>query len=150
MRGICSPYHVKSNGKLKPEAYDPSPDTDEVSILRVLWIGADLAKKYSKAIQTKAKLYKGLAVLEAATIRAQGADVVDSRELYCGHGDIRHGIRLKCSESDPPAPELVRWLHVRNKELAKLSRYFPDPDPSNHRWTGGDLVLRKPESGCTF
>lgn len=149
MRGICSPYHVKSNGKLKPEAYDPSPDTDEVSILRALWIGPDLTKRRSQALQTKGKLYEGLAVLDVGTIRAQGANVVDSRELFCGHGDILHGIILKCSQSDPPPPELVRRLHVRNKELARLSRYIQDPNPSSRHWTGGDLNYRNPESGCT-
>jgi hypothetical protein len=141
---------VKSNGKLKPEAYDPSPNTDEVSILRALWIGPDLTKKRSQALQTKEKVYKGLAVLEVGTVRTCGADVVDSRELFCGHGDIRHGIRLKCSQSDPPSPELVHQLHVRNKELAKLSRYIEDPDPSNHHWTGGDLDYRKPGSERNF
>jgi hypothetical protein len=139
IRGICSPYHVESNGKLKPEAYDPTPNTDEVSVLRVDWIGANLAKRRSAALQTDRKIYKGMAVIAAEIIRTQGAEVVDSRHVYCGHGDIKHGIKHKNSQPDPPSAELVRELRKRNKELAKLSRYHPDPDPGNPRWTGPRL-----------
>ena len=47
-RGICSPYHVKSNGRLRPEAYDPTPKTDEVSVMRSDLMGPHRCKKRQK------------------------------------------------------------------------------------------------------
>src|SRR5438876_9799331 len=91
VRCVCSPYHVSSKGKLKPEAYDPTPNTDEVSVIRSDFKGADFCKINAKELEQpeKQKIYRGLAVLSAKQIRLEGADVVDSREIYEGHADIK-------------------------------------------------------------
>jgi len=96
VRGICSPYHVSSKGKLKPEAYDPSPATDEVSVIRHAYVGSDFCKKKAKELEDreKRKIYQGLAVLSARQIRSVGSEVVDSRQIFFGHADIKHGFDL--------------------------------------------------------
>src|ERR1700720_3288577 len=93
VRGICSPYHVSSSGKLKPEAYDPTPDTDEVSILRADWIWPRRTKQRAKRVAdpSKKKVYRGLAVLTPHEITTAGAAIVDTREHYRGHADIKLG-----------------------------------------------------------
>jgi len=93
-RGICSPYHVSKNGKLKPDAYWPPFDSDEVSVMRASWIGAHACKHHAKALENLdgGKIYKGLAILSAQQIRQSGAELIDTRSLFQGHADIRHGI----------------------------------------------------------
>src|SRR6516165_8032070 len=101
-RGICSPYHVKS-GKLKPDAYLPPYDTDEVSVMRASWIGADACKGHAKDLEnpSERKVYKGLAILSAQQIRQSGAGLIDSRTIFQGHADIRHGIVQRRGEPLP-------------------------------------------------
>ena len=50
VRGICSPYHVKK-GKLLSAAYLPPYESEEVSVMRVAWIGADACKQHAKDLE---------------------------------------------------------------------------------------------------
>lgn len=140
VRGICSPYHISSNGRLKPAAFDAPAEMDEVSVVRHEYVGADDCKRHGKTLTNEAegKLYKGLAVICARSVRLHGAAVVDSRTIFMGHADIKHGHRK--SRLEPPAPEVVALLNQRNKELAKAAHYFADPDPHGGDWTGEALL----------
>jgi hypothetical protein len=101
-RGICSPYHVK-RGKLKPDAYWPPYDSDEVSVMRASWIGADACKRHAKDLENpdEDKIYKGLAILSAQQIRKSGARLIDTRKVFQGHADIRHDIVPRRGEPCP-------------------------------------------------
>jgi hypothetical protein len=142
-RGICSPFHVSSKGKLKPDAYEAPPETDEVSNMRTDWIGADACKAHAKSLEdpSQDKIYKGLAVLSAKQIRDLGAAIVDSREVFEGHSDILLGITRR--KGDPLPPEKLMELRERTKALAKLANYLPDPDPSGSHWNGPPLRYRE-------
>jgi hypothetical protein len=137
-RGICSPYHVK-NGKLTPVAYRSPPDKDEVSSMRADWIGADACQQHAKALEnpTEHKVYKGLAVLSAMQIRQLGAAIIDTREEFAGHADLKHGIIQRRGE--PLPAEQLKILRDREKALSKIANYFPDPDPESGNWTGPPL-----------
>jgi hypothetical protein len=140
VRGILSPFHIKK-GKLQPVAYNPPYDTDEVSVMRLAWIGADKCKYHAKKLEVPGqKIYQGLAVLSARQIQVLGASVVDSREEFEGHADIRHGIIP--SKNDPLPPELLLVLRERVKMLANLANFFSDPDPAGPTWTGPPLRYR--------
>jgi hypothetical protein len=140
-RGICSPYHVK-NGKLKLDAYWPPNDTDEVSVMRATWIQADACKQRAKAVEnpSQRKIYRGLAILSATQIRDTGAAVIDTREIFEGHADIRHGVVP--SKGEPPPPEQLQLLYDRAKALARLANYYPDPDPPSLTWNGPHLAYK--------
>jgi hypothetical protein len=138
-RGIRTPHHVTRTGKLKAAAYKPPYETDEVSTMRANWIGADACKQHAKDLETPAdrKVYTGLAILSARQIRQSGASIIDTREEFLGHADIKHGIVPR--RGDPlPAPQL-KVLQDRAKALADLANYFTDPDPPNANWTGPSL-----------
>lgn len=139
IRGICTPYHVTTNGKLKPEAFSPTPDTDRVSVMRHDWIGTEACRRHAKALSNpeKNKVYRGLAVMSASQIRNTKADVFDSRELFDGHADIRHGFIVK--RGDPLPPKDILTMRERNKKLAKIAAYYPDPDLSAGCWLGQPL-----------
>jgi hypothetical protein len=140
VRGICHPYHVRSNGALKPEAYEPTPGTDEVSVMRVSWIGENQCKRYAKGLEEpdKGKVYRGLAVLTSAEVHWAGATVQDSRHIYSDHADIKLGIaRIK---GEPLPPEQLAVLRMRTRQLAKTARYFSDPAPASQYWHGPSLA----------
>jgi hypothetical protein len=141
-RGICTPHHVRKNGKLKPAAYTPPYDTDEVSTMRTDWIGPDACKQHAKDLEDpgEGKIYTGLAVLSARQIRQLGASIIDTREEFSGHADIKHDIIPRRGEP-LPAPQL-QILRDRAKALADLANYFPDPDPQSVSWGGPRLCYR--------
>jgi hypothetical protein len=79
------------------------------------------------------KIYAGLAFIRASDIRGHGSEVVDSREEYLGHADIRHGIAAqKQGVALPPA--LAKALNDRAKAIAKSAKYVADPYPSSLCW----------------
>lgn len=137
-RGICSPYHLK-RGKVIANAYWPPYDSDEVSVMRTSWIGADACKRHAKDLENpdEDKVYRGLAILSALQVRQSGARLVDTSHVFQGHADIRHGIVPRRGE--PLPPEQLKTLRDRAKALATLANYFPDPDPAAEDWTGPDL-----------
>ena len=144
IRGICSPYHI-SKGKLKFQAYDAPPGSDEVSVMRLDWLGADGCKRKAKQLENlknpeNKKIYSGLAVLSAKQIRDSGASVVDSRHVYKGHADIKHGVIRE--KGIPPSPEVIEKLRTRNKMLASLAQYYPDPLPDSEGWSGLPLLYK--------
>lgn len=109
--------------------------------MRAAWIGPDRAKRNALHLQdlTANKVYRGLAVLTVAEIRHSGADILDSRENYRGHADIKMGVQAPTGGNPLPAPEL-KVLRDRMKELAKVSRYYADPHPAARRWHGPPLT----------
>ena len=76
-------------------------------------------------------------ILSALQIRESGARLVDTRNVFQGHADIRHDIVPRRGE--PLPPEQLKTLHDRAKALANRANYFPDPDPTAEPWTGHDL-----------
>lgn len=140
-RGIFSRYHVK-RGKLKPDAYWPPYDSDEVSVMRASWIGADACKRHAKDLENpdEGKIYEGLAILSAQQITQSGARLIDTRKVFQGHADIRHDIVPRRGE--PLPAEQLKTLRDRAKAFATLASYYPDPDPTAETWTGPDLLYK--------
>ena len=141
VRGICTPYHVSTAGKLKPQAFDPRPGTDTVSVIRIKMIGADACKAHAQTLSRpdQNKYYQGLALIRTSSVRKSGADVVDSRQVFYGHADIKHGYIAEALE--PPPPEIVETWKKRSKTLAAAARFFKDPDAAGAGWEGDALVL---------
>jgi hypothetical protein len=141
------------NGKLQPSAYRPPPDDNEVSVMRSDWIGADTCRQHAKDLEKPPQSapaappaptprYCGLAVLSAKQIRDLGIDVLDDRNEFDGHANIRH--EAKEVRGDPNPPEEVLRLRDRARALAKLANYLPDPNPSHRSWQGPELKPRVP------
>lgn len=140
VRGICTPYHLNKSGKLLPGAYRSPKGKDEVSVIRHDCVGTDFCKVKAKQLSNpgKGKIYVGLAVLAAAQIRLKGSEVIDSRDVYPGHADIKHGF-VDSIDGEPPPPEQLEKMQDRLKALSALARFFPDPDVTSEKWGGGPL-----------
>jgi hypothetical protein len=141
VRGICTPHHVSSAGKLKPAAFEAPAESDEVSVIRHDYVGIAECKMRAQALSQpeQGKRYVGLAVTRAGIVRIYGADVVDSRAEFLGHADIRHGYTRSALE--PPPPEVLKVLKDRCKALAKAATFIRDPEPETGGWAGSELGL---------
>ena len=139
VRGILSPYHVSTKGKLKRNAYLPAVDNDAVSVMRSDWIGADACKHHTKElVKTPEAKYMGLAVLRARRFRQEkGLNLVDVRKEFKGHAHIQYATKEMKGEPQP-SPEL-RQLREQAKSFADAATYFPDPKPDETAWLGPSL-----------
>jgi hypothetical protein len=141
VRGIYN-FYVK-RGKLQTAAYRAPRGTDEVSVMRHAWIGSEGCKQHARDLEhlPSKKRYMGLAVLSATQIVGSGADLVDTREEFDGHADIRHGI-ITPIDGDPLPPDQLMIINERIKTLLALATYYEDPVPSAPTWNGPDLHYR--------
>ena len=138
VRAIFSPYHVSSNGeKLKPKAFAPSPETDEISIMRKSFLGHDQCKRKAHELESPEhhKVYRGFAVMYVYKIRSLGCQVVDSRDEFLGHADIRTGIACP-PRGIPMEPEMRAKSDSISANLLKISEYIMDSRPILSRRIG--------------
>jgi hypothetical protein len=135
VRAIKCPSHIRP-GKttLKPAAFRSKPGFDEVSVIRHTHVGSNFCKKKAKETIDSTNSYNGLAVIMAREIRATTSTVHDSRDEFCGHAHISHGIILPRDE--PPESALNHMLTERCRALCKAAAYYPDPRPDAEKWTG--------------
>jgi len=136
VRLIRTPSHIDTRkNKLKPAAFRSQVGTDDVSVVRHSYMGSDFCKAKGKEIMADA--YIGLAVVTAQNIRNTGSTVHDSRDEFCGHAHISHGVILQPNE--PLESEANFLVTERCRELVKMTSLHLDPDPVSSKWSGPKL-----------
>jgi hypothetical protein len=134
VRGIFSPYHINKNGTLKLQAFQPSHGTDEVSVMRLNWMGLDLCKRKAKEMERlnakPPKTLITLACLSTEKVRKGGLEVLDSRKHFDGHADIKLGIIVPGREPLPPEQiirlnEKIEYL-IENVRLLLVNSKIQD------------------------
>jgi len=139
VRAIFSPYHVDSKNKLKLEAFHPTPQTDEISVMRSSILGPRTCKRMAKKLETPTKTLRGFAVLSVRTTRSESFQVIDSRHgNFLGHADIRTGLTAPAKGVARSADELLR-LRDHCRRLVTIARYYADPFPTKLQWKGQKL-----------
>lgn len=141
VRAIFSPFHVDKLNKLKIEAFDPTPGTDEISVMRSSFIGSHRCKQRAQLSEspTHKKVFKGFAVLEVKSLQAMNLSVHDSRKgAFVGHAHIATGEPV-LQKGMPRSPEQLERRKALNGCLIRLSKYCPDPLGSKVRWEGAPL-----------
>lgn len=137
VRAICSPHHIKG-GKLKISAFKPPKGSKEVSVMRHTYFSANCCKSKGQSLSRSdmepPKQYVGLAVVAALKVRAFGADVKDSRNVFMGHADIVY--LQPAPNGEPLSPEAMLDFNRCLKGICNDARYFPDPDPASAEWEG--------------
>ena len=138
VRVILCPVHLK-RGKLKAAAFRSRVGTDDLSTIRHSFKGSNFCKHQGVRLGAASgtQQYVGLAVILAESIRAAGSQVADSREVYCGHAHISHGIVLPAN--DPPSAEDALRLTERCKALIEHTNFFPDQSIDAASWTGPEI-----------
>ena len=142
VRGIYYDVYFNDKGLLKWQAYDPTPGTDEVSVMRSGRLSPTACKRKAISIETPPrKRYRGLAALNSGAIERNGLKVIDSRHVYCGHADIKTGVvTQKRIQNVPRDPREVACVKRVAEKLLELSRYYPDSRIESAKWEGEDLL----------
>jgi hypothetical protein len=137
---IVTVSHVNpSKTKLKPRAFRSRPGYDEVSVIRHTYKDANFCKTKAQSLVASSGIeYVGLAVLVVQRVRAAGSEVHDSREEFCGHAHISHGI-MPGTPNEPLSPEDNLKLDKRVEVLCSIAHYHKDPEPQTGEWTGPEL-----------
>jgi hypothetical protein len=144
LRAIYSPHHYdKKKKRLRHYAYDPTPKTDEVSVMRIEYMGPHCCHREAQSSEnlSQRKEYCGFAVLRVSAVRNSAMNVIDSRKHYCGHADIKllmEEVRNR-EPNEPLSAEAGKRFKDLKDCLLKASNYVPDPDPRGRRWRGGKL-----------
>lgn len=133
VRGICSPFHVKK-GKLQWNAFLPPPGSDEVSIIRHDYVGVKFCKAKAKELTDPQKTYEGMAFINVGVVRACDAEVIDSRVVYLGHGDIKHQ-RSNPPRNEPREGPDLEFVRSVCKSIQKKAAYVADPDVASEEWS---------------
>jgi len=82
----------------------------------------------------------GLAAVRVRHVRGIGSRVVDSREIFEGHGDIHHFVMREGDDDPLPSSADLLALNDRLDVLLKSVRYFQDPEPDKGNWRGPALT----------
>jgi len=144
-RAIFCSIHISSNGKkLKPAAFQPTRETDEISIMRTSFLGCHLCKRKARELERPKdnKVYRGFAVMYVRGIRDAGCQVVDSRKEFLGHADIRTGV-VTPPRGIPLEPEMREKSKRISESLVALSKYISDPSPLASKWRGPVLTPQR-------
>ena len=141
VRAIFSPYHLnKKKNELIPAAFEPSPNTDEISVMRSSFLGAHRCKALAVDLENPKvhKAYKGFAVLSVRALRAVARCGRLATRDFLGHGDIKTGM-VKPPKGVPREPADLQRFQDLCATLISLSKYCADPSPSHPRWQGAPL-----------
>jgi hypothetical protein len=144
IRAVFYPHHLNKSGeKLKKNAFRSPPDKDEVSTIRRAFVSDQFCKDKALDIDLRGrcrgdekKEFRGFAAISAKRIREFGSAIVDSREVFLCHADIRHGFIVARNEPLPSE------LNDRLDRLKDAARFIPDPSPRAWRWAGGGLNVK--------
>ena len=141
VRAIKAPSHLNSKtGKPKLAAFKARNGHDDVSVIRHSHVGSDFCKRKGQLLTDGRDTYLGLAVLTARQIRDAVADVVDSRNVYCGHADITYGFLRPPNEPNYARENMI--LDERARKIADTVMFYKDPTPTSKFWVGEELAPR--------
>ena len=73
-----------------------------------------------------------MAVLNVRTVRAKEMEVIDSRQEFCGHTDIKLMVNelINREKGEPLPPEIGKRVKDLKDILVKASTFVHDPIPS--------------------
>jgi hypothetical protein len=129
--------HVR-RGQLRDNVFRAPAGSDEVSVMRHTHMGSDSCKENAKEIASgdPNNAYVGMAAITAESIRSSGSEVTDSRDVYCGHAHISHGVNAPIAD-EPLDPSLL----ARLQDLKSKAKLCVDPDPDANTWTGEPIEI---------
>jgi len=141
LRFIMSPLHFNKNGELRSNAFNPTVDSNEISVTRLDYSSIEecksLAHKMDKIDSGRAmRSYSGFCLLNKSIAMDCGAkDVVwTPKKENPAHADILlEEIRVK---TNGPIPAKIQMVvdSLRDKSI-----YFKDPNPQSERWMGSPI-----------
>lgn len=136
VRFLLSPLHFK-NGKLRSNAFNPTPGSDEISVNRLEIIPIEQTKPIAKrmAITNPTGEYCGFALHTKRSAIACGAKEVipDKLEDNEAHAELKLGI-IREGLDIPPKMQVIK------DELTDKCRLLMDPNPNEEGWKGEEPI----------
>lgn len=77
-RCIYSPFHIQKDGRIKPSAFRPTYDLDEISVNRLDYAGQPFCMEFGFSESKLDKVFSGLALVKMQQILQTGADCMAS------------------------------------------------------------------------
>jgi hypothetical protein len=163
VRGIVHPYfYSNKKSKLKPEAYLPASNKNDVSLLRHFYTNDDFCKKHSSSLRIGEHEYCGMStflkyhvqetinnipISERISVEVVGSPMDDNQRYINNppvftndpglpmHADLIYEI--------PVFKGVPSTLHRKfASELVKQSNYFNDPNVNSPTWLGEKLAWK--------
>jgi hypothetical protein len=135
VRVLLSPIHINKIDEIKPYAFQPPANSEDISVNRLTYTTLDICKKQGLVMQNERNSFWGLGIMTAQYIKQVGFDIVYSpiqnHPQYIdnlAHADIKIGYVKK--EGEPLPVDIT----MKIKELIKLTQLKKDPNPTLEVW----------------
>ena len=141
LRFILSPLHFNKKGALRSNAYNPTVNSNEISVTRLDYSSIEECKRLAHKMDCSedgkvVRSYRGFGLLNKGIALACGAvDVIGSpKDDNPAHADIL----LESVRENGPLPA---HLQLVVDSLLEKSKYLKDPSPESKGWKGDPIVL---------
>lgn len=163
VRGLVDPLFWSHNKKkFKKEAFMPPPNSNDVSVLRLIYTDDHACKRHASSLQIPNNVYVGLAVVLSKDIRSVNNAIPNNEvgvDVVCTPLDIENKVVPKNKvvyKEDQGLPMhadiLYSEANVREEvgnprekigqismAISKFAKGENDPDPSSNDWKGPSL-----------
>lgn len=132
VRVLIDPIHINKNKEVKPYAFQPPKNSEDISVNRLLYSSLDMCKKQGLNMQKDNKLFWGLGIVKASIIRDIGFSIDYTPDILndnLAHSDIKIG-EIKI-ENEPLSPNTT----LKIKQLISKLNILTDPCPKETYWT---------------
>lgn len=135
VRVLLSPIHINKSDEIKPYAFQPPANSQDISVNRRNYTTLDICKKQGLIMQNERNLFWGLGIVTVKNIKQVGFDIeyspIQNHPQYAdnlAHADIKIGCIKK--EGEPLPIDIT----LKIKELIKLTQLVKDPNPALEIW----------------
>jgi len=135
VRVLLSPIHINKSDEIKPYAFQPPANSQDISVNRRDYTTLDICKKQGLIMQNERNLFWGLGIMKAQNIKQVGFDIeyspIQNHPQYAdnlAHADIKIGYVKQ--EGEPLPIDIT----LKIKELIKLIQLEKDPNPTIEIW----------------
>lgn len=136
-RAVFYSFHLKSNNRLKWQAFEADRGEDSISTMRTKCMTVSDCKARAKEMNRPNKTYRGFALLPTEAARKSGFRVQDSRHVYCGHADLFLDLKPEITEGEPPEDPEFRFRQKQAGEsLLHIASCVIDAQANADEWIG--------------
>ena len=135
VRVLLSPIHINKSDEIKPYAFQPPANSQDISVNRRDYTTLDICKKQGLIMQNERNLFWGLGIVTVQNIKQVGFDIeyspIQNHPQYAdnlAHADIKIGYIKQ--EGEPLPIDIT----LKIKELIRLTQLEKDPNPALEIW----------------
>ncbi|MCU0471482.1 MAG: hypothetical protein MUF58_23150 [Arcicella sp.] len=135
VRVLLSPIHINKTAEIKPYAFQPPANSEDISVNRLFYTTLDICKKQGLIMQNDRNLFWGLGIASVKNIKQVGFDIayspIQNHPKYAdnlSHSDIKIGYIKQ--EGEPLPIDIT----LKIKELIRLTQLEKDPNPTLEVW----------------